>query len=88
MMTRGGRHSAGTHTWTRRLAAVLAATACCVSRAQESIGETIVFGGDLAYPPFEWLTASGPAGFDIDLDDVIATTGGAKPIDRITNWRG
>ena len=45
-----------------------------------------MFGGDLAYPPFEWLDGEEPVGFDIDLEDAIAATGGAEAVHRLTDW--
>jgi ABC-type amino acid transport substrate-binding protein len=85
-MTRGVRNSAGPPEWAICAAGFVAATFSCASHAQDFAGETIVFGGDLAYPPFEWLDGDKPVGFDIDLEDAIAATGGANPIHRLTNW--
>jgi EAL domain-containing protein (putative c-di-GMP-specific phosphodiesterase class I)/ABC-type amino acid transport substrate-binding protein len=49
-------------------------------------GETIVFGGDAAYPPFEWLDGGTPRGFDIDLQQAIVRRGGANAEHILGDW--
>jgi c-di-GMP phosphodiesterase len=50
-------------------------------------GETLVFGGDAAYPPFEWIDRGGtPRGFDIDLQQAIARRGGVNAEHRLGDW--
>lgn len=85
-MARGVRFGAGLSAQVGFVAAWLAAAWPGIAGAQDFAGETIVFGGDLAYPPFEWQSADGPVGFDIDLEDAIARSGGALPEHRLSNW--
>jgi EAL domain-containing protein (putative c-di-GMP-specific phosphodiesterase class I)/ABC-type amino acid transport substrate-binding protein len=66
--------------------AICAVSWAHIAAAQDFTGQSIVFGGDLAYPPFEWESPDGPAGFDIDLEDAIAAAGGARPEHRLSNW--
>lgn len=46
----------------------------------------ILFGGDLAYPPFEWMEKNQIMGFNIDLAREVARTGGSKAVHRLGNW--
>ena len=85
-MDRGVRHGSGPPAWATYAAACFAATWLCTAGAQPSEVETIIFGGDAAYPPFEWQAAHGPVGFDIDLEDALASTGGATAVHRLTDW--
>ncbi len=46
----------------------------------------IVFGGDAAYPPFEWNDGGTPRGFDIELEDAMSRIGGAEAEHRLGDW--
>lgn len=46
----------------------------------------IVFGGDAAYPPFEWRENGNPTGINVDLQRAIASSGGARAEHRLGNW--
>ena len=46
----------------------------------------VVFGGDAAYPPFEWMENGAPTGFNIDLEDAIAEAGGRRAEHRLGDW--
>lgn len=46
----------------------------------------IIFGGDGAYPPFEWLEADAPKGFNVDLARVIADLSGTAVEYRLNHW--
>jgi EAL domain-containing protein (putative c-di-GMP-specific phosphodiesterase class I)/ABC-type amino acid transport substrate-binding protein len=71
----------------RILHAVCLAVAVSTASAQ-GIPERLVFGGDAAYPPFEWQDNGRPRGFDIDLEDAIASLGGVTPEHRLGDWPG
>lgn len=46
----------------------------------------IVFGGDAAYPPFEWRDNGNATGINVDLQRAIASAGGARAEHRLGNW--
>lgn len=46
----------------------------------------ILFGGDLAYPPLEWMDKHQITGFNVDLAREVALTGGSKAEHRLGNW--
>lgn len=46
----------------------------------------LIFGGDSAYPPFEWLEEGAPSGFNIDLAKAIAQTTGLSVDYRLGHW--
>jgi EAL domain-containing protein (putative c-di-GMP-specific phosphodiesterase class I)/ABC-type amino acid transport substrate-binding protein len=46
----------------------------------------VLFGGDQAYPPFEWLEKNQVKGFNIDLAREIARLGGSKAEHRLGSW--
>lgn len=54
--------------------------------ADEGIPDTVVFGGDAAYPPFEWLEGDTPTGFNIDLENAIAEFGNARAEHVLGDW--
>lgn len=39
---------------------------------------TVIFGGDLNYPPYEWQEEGKAEGFLIDLEDELARAGNAR----------
>lgn len=53
---------------------------------QEFEGDTIVFGGDAAYPPFEWDDDGEPRGFNVDLAGAIARAGGVNARFHLGEW--
>lgn len=57
------------------------------SKAQELIPKTIIYGGDEAFPPYEFLNKNGkPEGFNIDLIRAIGKTMGIKVKIRLGPW--
>ncbi|MBW3567655.1 MAG: EAL domain-containing protein [Proteobacteria bacterium] len=46
----------------------------------------MIFGGDLAYPPFEWIEGGRPVGFNVELERAVAESGGAVAEHRLGNW--
>lgn len=46
----------------------------------------ILFGGDLAYPPLEWVEKNQIQGFNVDLAREVARIGGSKAEHRLGNW--
>lgn len=46
----------------------------------------ILFGGDLAYPPLEWMEKNQINGFNVDLAREVARIGGSKAEHRLGNW--
>ncbi len=68
-----------------RLGLVLAALCVQVADAQPPPAH-VVFGGDAAYPPFEWQQGRVVRGFDIELEDAIARLGGADAEHVLGNW--
>ena len=46
----------------------------------------ILFGGDLAYPPLEWMEKNQIQGFNVDLAREVARIGGSKAEHRLGNW--
>ncbi|MCE3253184.1 MAG: putative sensory box protein [Cellvibrio sp.] len=46
----------------------------------------ILFGGDLAYPPLEWMEQNQIMGFNVDLARVVARIGGSKAVHRLGSW--
>lgn len=47
----------------------------------------VVFGGDAAYPPFDFIDRSGkPAGFDVDLFRAVAAHAGLRVDYRLGQW--
>lgn len=47
---------------------------------------TIVFGGDAANPPFEWLDGDTARGFGVELARAIAEAGGVEAEHRLSTW--
>lgn len=47
---------------------------------------TLVFGGDRANPPYEWLDGDTARGFSVELARAIAEAGGVKAEHRLTTW--
>ena len=47
---------------------------------------TLVFGGDLNNPPYEWLDGDTPRGFSVELARAIAEVGGVKAEHRLSSW--
>lgn len=52
----------------------------------ENIPETIVFGGDANYPPFEWAEDGEANGFNIDLVRAMAAVDGRHVRHRLDDW--
>ncbi|MCJ9429645.1 EAL domain-containing protein [Kordiimonas marina] len=48
--------------------------------------DTVIFGGDRVYPPFEWDDKGTPTGFHIDLENALAEIGKAKAEHRLDDW--
>lgn len=48
--------------------------------------QTVTFGGDANYPPFEWYENGQPIGFNIDLENSIAGIGQARAKHQLGNW--
>ena len=46
----------------------------------------IIFGGEYAYPPFEWDDRGAARGFNIDLENAIAEVGGVEYEHRLNVW--
>jgi predicted signal transduction protein with EAL and GGDEF domain/ABC-type amino acid transport substrate-binding protein len=46
----------------------------------------ILFGGDLAYPPLEWMEKNQVNGFNVDLAREVARVGGSKAEHHLGNW--
>lgn len=46
----------------------------------------VLFGGDLAYPPLEWMDMHQINGFNVDLAREVARIGGSKAEHRLGNW--
>lgn len=46
----------------------------------------ILFGGDLAYPPLEWMEKNQVMGFNVDLAREVALVGGSKAEHHLGNW--
>lgn len=72
----------------RRTAAALVgllATPCFIS-ASGFQDDVLTFGGDAAYPPFEWLDDGEPSGVNVDLQRAIAEVGGVRADHRLGNW--
>lgn len=66
------------------LVLVFSATSTYVN-AQEP-PERIIFGGDAAYPPFEWLEGGQPSGFNIDLERAIGGMSNTDVAHRLGAW--
>lgn len=49
-------------------------------------GSTVVFGGDGAYPPFEWRRDGKATGFNVDLQHAIAEVSGIRTEYRLGDW--
>lgn len=57
------------------------------SNAQTSaVPETITFGGDATYPPFEWLHKGEAKGFTVDLAKAMGKAGGARVMHKLDDW--
>ena len=48
--------------------------------------DKVLFGGDLTYPPLEWMDKNQVKGFNVDLAREVARIGGSKAEHRLTNW--
>lgn len=48
--------------------------------------QTVIFGGDANYPPFEWRDRNQSVGFNIDLEKTIASIGHATAEHKLGNW--
>lgn len=69
------------------VAIALFALPLTVSVAEGGAGQTIVVGGNRAYPPYEFLDADGnPAGFNVDLTRAIAKVMGMQVEFRFGDW--
>ncbi len=55
-------------------------------RASTFSESVIVFGGEASYPPFEWLDERTPSGFNIDLGNALAESGGLRAEHRLGDW--
>lgn len=56
------------------------------SAAEAEQPARIVFGGDAAYPPFEWLEDGKPKGFNIDLEKALGEIGNAPVSHKLGDW--
>src|SRR6516164_1355058 len=60
---------------------------CAASGRELGTGDTIIVGGDRAYPPYEFLDKEGkPAGFNVDLTRAIAEVMGMRVEFRFGGW--
>ena len=50
------------------------------------VNNEIIFGGEAAYPPFEWQEEGHPEGFNIELEDTVAAIGQYRAEHRLGNW--
>ncbi|WP_404400171.1 EAL domain-containing protein [Idiomarina seosinensis] len=66
------------------LAALPAALA---SEAFNTPNGKLRFGGDSAYPPFEWLNKGEPTGFNVELAKQISKSGGILAEYRLGPWK-
>ncbi|MCX4186897.1 EAL domain-containing protein [Methylophaga sp. OBS4] len=48
--------------------------------------KTVIFGGDASYPPFEWNENSVPAGFNIDIENALASVGLVRAEHKLGEW--
>ncbi|WP_323814055.1 putative bifunctional diguanylate cyclase/phosphodiesterase [Cellvibrio sp. NN19] len=48
--------------------------------------DKVLFGGDLTYPPLEWMDKNQVKGFNVDLARELASIGGSKAEHRLANW--
>jgi EAL domain-containing protein (putative c-di-GMP-specific phosphodiesterase class I)/ABC-type amino acid transport substrate-binding protein len=46
----------------------------------------ILFGGDIAYPPMEWIEKNQAMGFNVDLAREVARVGGSHAEHRLDDW--
>lgn len=60
--------------------------AACTSSSVVAQTPSVVFGGDLNYPPFEWQEGGEARGFLIDVEDAVARAGNAHPIHMLAPW--
>lgn len=81
--TRCRRHAFSTTVLVLAIALALPGTPAA---SDAPVPETIVFGGDADYPPFEWLDDGSPTGFNIELEQAIAEAGARKARHRLGNW--
>lgn len=58
----------------------------CFISASEFQDDVLTFGGDAAYPPFEWIDNGEPSGLNVDLQRAIAEVGGVRADHRLGNW--
>ena len=72
--------------WCRLLVRLLFAGSLLFSGAIASAGAPIVFGGDPAYPPYEWLEDGTPTGFHIDIEQAMAKAGAREARHRLAPW--
>lgn len=56
-----------------------------VSQANQSPSRLII-GGDVSYPPYEWLDNGAPRGLNVDLLDQVARLGGSSTEVRLGTW--
>ena len=55
---------------------------------QDSVPDTIVYGGDEAFPPYEFMNKKGkPEGFNIDLIRAIGKEMGFKVMIKLAPWK-
>ena len=48
--------------------------------------DKVLFGGDLTYPPLEWMDKNQIKGFNVDLAREVARVGGSRAEHRLANW--
>ncbi|MEF3694562.1 MAG: transporter substrate-binding domain-containing protein [Candidatus Cloacimonadota bacterium] len=58
---------------------------CWIGLAAEQ--QELIIGGDISYPPYEYLDAKGhPVGYNVELSKIIASELGMKPVFRLAKW--
>ncbi|MCW8194191.1 EAL domain-containing protein [Proteobacteria bacterium 005FR1] len=68
------------------LAVLLLTFATLRCSAAAGVPQTIRFGGDAIYPPFEYLHRGEAKGFNIDLARSIGTSGGKRVTHQLGDW--
>ncbi|ACE85708.1 putative bifunctional diguanylate cyclase/phosphodiesterase [Cellvibrio japonicus] len=51
-----------------------------------ALPESVLFGGDAAYPPLEWMEHNQARGFNVELARELARIGGRRATHRLGNW--
>lgn len=70
----------------RAMSLAVALMAIAVAPANAYHPESIVFGGDSNYPPFEYQGESGPAGFNVELEDLLGKVGTTHVRHQLGTW--